>query len=199
MKSIIIKTTFILLALFLVLDAAEAQMNLNEIADAEPFHKVAQIKGTENLLRDYFSGISNENDTLYVVLCPLMFCPRCEAEIGVVQELLYMRKPDNPMVMIASSPNKQAAQKYVAKKFDFEDVIYDTDLSFKSFLAFRTEEPRIPFIMKIDIDIQSRCPITASYGKEPSHSSLPLQIVKAMIGNKPKSSAEWQCLPTATP
>ncbi len=150
MKTIIIKTTFILLALFLVLDAAEAQMNLNEIADAEPFHKVAQIKGTENLLRDYFSGISNENDTLYVVLCPLMFCPRCEAEINVVQELLYMRKPDNPMVMIASSPNEQAARKYVAKKFYFEDVIYDTDLSFKSFLAFRTEEPRIPFIMKID-------------------------------------------------
>lgn len=150
MKSIIIKTIFILLALFLVLDAAEAQMNLNEIADAEPFHKVAQIKGTENLLRDYFSGISNENDTLYVVLCPLMFCPRCEAEINVVQELLYMRKPDNPMVMIASSPNEQAARKYVAKKFYFEDVIYDTDLSFKSFLAFRTEEPRIPFIMKID-------------------------------------------------
>ena len=90
MKTIIIKTTFILLALFLVLDAAEAQMNLNEIADAEPFHKIAQIKGTENLLRDYFSGISNENDTLYIVLCPLMFCPRCEAEINVVQELLYM-------------------------------------------------------------------------------------------------------------
>lgn len=150
MKTIIIKTTFILLALFLVLDAAEAQMNLNEIADAEPFHKVAQIKGTESLLRDYFSGISNENDTLYVVLCPLMFCPRCEAEIGVVQELLYMRKPDNPMVMIASSPNEQAARKYVARKFYFEDVIYDTDLSFKSFLAFRTEEPRIPFIMKVD-------------------------------------------------
>ncbi len=150
MKSIIIKTIFILLALFLVLDVAEAQMNLNEIADAEPFHKVAQIKGTENLLRDYFSGISNENDTLYVVLCPLMFCPRCEAEINVVQELLYMRRPDNPMIMIASSPNEQAARKYVAKKFYFEDVIYDTDLSFKSFLAFRTEEPRIPFIMKID-------------------------------------------------
>lgn len=88
----------------------EKGIDLNEIANAEPFHKVAQIKGTENLLRDYFSGISNENDTLYVVLCPLMFCPRCEAEIGVVQELLYMRKPDNPMVMIASSPNEQAAR-----------------------------------------------------------------------------------------
>lgn len=56
MKTIIIKTTLLLLSLFLVLDAAEAQMNLNEIADAEPFHKVAQIKGTENLLRDYFFG-----------------------------------------------------------------------------------------------------------------------------------------------
>ena len=150
MKSIIIKKTLLLLSLFLLLDEAEAQMDLNEIANAEPFNKVAQIKGSENLLRDYFSGISNTNDTLYVVLCPLMFCPRCEAEIGVVQELLYMRKPDNPMVMIASSPNEQAARKYVAKKFYFEDVIYDTDLSFKSFLAFRTEEPRIPFIMKID-------------------------------------------------
>ena len=151
------KTTrlYTLLALLLMaggvtMQGQEKSIDLNEIANAEPFNKVAQIKGTESLLRDYFSGISNENDTLYVVLCPLMFCPRCEAEIGVVQELLYMRKPDNPMVMIASSPNEQAARKYVAKKFYFEDVIYDTDLSFKSFLAFRTEEPRIPFIMKID-------------------------------------------------
>ncbi len=144
------KKLFILLPLFLLLNVAEAQMDLNELANADSYHRVAQIKGTENLLKDYFSGISNKSDTLYVVLCPLMFCPRCEAEINVVQELLYMRNPDNPMVLIASSPNKQAAQKYVAKKFYFDDVIYDTELSFKSFLAFRTEEPRIPFIMKID-------------------------------------------------
>lgn len=148
-KSNILKS-LLLLSLFLLLNSAEAQMNLNEIANTEPFHKVAQIKGTEKLLRDYFSGISNTNDTLYVVLCPLMFCPRCEAEINVVQELLYVRNHDNPMVLIASSPNEQAARKYVAKKFYFEDVIYDTDMSFRSFLAFRTEEPRIPFIMKID-------------------------------------------------
>lgn len=144
------KKLFILLPLFLLLNVAEAQMNLNEIANAETHHRVAQIKGTENLLKDYFSGISNTSDTLYVVLCPLMFCPRCEAEINVVQELLYLRNPDNPMVLIASFPNEKAAQKYVAKKFYFDDVIYDTELSFKSFLAFRTEEPRIPFIMKID-------------------------------------------------
>ena len=54
------------------------------------------------------------------------------------------------MVLIASFPNEKAAQKYVANKFYFDDVIYDTDLSFKSFLAFRTDDPRIPFIMKID-------------------------------------------------
>ena len=144
------KTLLLLLSLFALLDVVEAQMNLNELANADAYHRVAQIRGTENLLREYFSGISNENDTVYVVLCPLMFCPRCEAEINVVQELLYMRKPDNPMVMIASSPNEQAARKYVANKFDFDEVIYDTELSFKSFLAFRTDEPRVPFIMKID-------------------------------------------------
>ena len=36
------------------------------------------------------------------------------------------------------------------KKFNFDDVIYDTELSFKSFLAFKTDDPRVPFIMKID-------------------------------------------------
>lgn len=148
-KSIIIKKALLVVSAFLLLDVAEAQINLNELAN-NTYHRVAQIKGTENLLREYFSGLSNTNDTLYVVLCPLMFCPRCEAEINVVQELLYTRNPDNPMVLIASSPNEQAAQKYVARKFDFDEVIYDTDLSFKSFLAFRTDEPRIPFIMKID-------------------------------------------------
>ena len=91
----------------------QAQIDLNELANADAYHRVAQIRGTESLLRDYFSEISNENDTLYVVLCPLMFCPRCEAEINVVQELLYVRIPNNPMVLIASSPNEQAAQKYV--------------------------------------------------------------------------------------
>ena len=149
-KTNIFKTLLLLSSLFLLLNMTEAQMNLNELANTDAYHRVAQIRGTESLLIDYFSKISNENDTLYVVLCPLMFCPRCEAEINVVQELLYARNPDNPMVLIASSPNEQAAQKYVAKKFYFDDVIYDTDLSFRSFLAFRTEEPRIPFIMKID-------------------------------------------------
>ena len=148
-KSIFIKKALLVVSALLLLDVAEAQTDLNELAN-NTYHRVAQIKGTENLLREYFSGLSNTNDTLYVVLCPLMFCPRCEAEINVVQELLYARKPDNPMILIASSPNEQAAQKYVAKKFYFDEVIYDTDLSFKSFLAFRTEEPRIPFIMKID-------------------------------------------------
>lgn len=144
------KKTLLLLSFFLSLGVVQAQMNLNELANADSFHRVAQIKGTENLLSDYFSGISNANDTVYAILCPLMFCPRCEAEINVIQELLYARVPDNPMILIASSPNEQAAKKYVARKFDFDDVIYDTDLSFKSFLAFRTEDPRIPFIMKID-------------------------------------------------
>ncbi len=143
------KKTLFLCSFFLSLGVAQAQMDLNELANAE-FHKVAQIKGTEKLLSDYFLGISNTNDTLYAILCPLMFCPRCEAQINVVQDLLYARAPDNPMVLIASSANEQAARKYVEKKFNFDDVIYDTDLSFKSFLAFRTEDPRVPFIMKID-------------------------------------------------
>ena len=143
------KKTLFLCSFFLSLGVAQAQMDLNELANAE-FHKVAQIKGTEGVLQDYFSGISNTKDTLYAILCPLMFCPRCEAEINVVQELLYARVPDNPMVLIASSTNEQAARKYVEKKFNFDDVIYDTELSFKSFLAFRTDDPRVPFIMKID-------------------------------------------------
>lgn len=144
------KKSIILLFFCLLLSIVEAQIDLNEMANANSYHRVAQIKGTEKLLQDYFSEVSNNNDTLYVILCPLMFCPRCEAEINVVQELLYMRNPDNPMVFIASFPNKQAAQKYVSKKFYCDDVIYDTNLSFKSFLAFRTDDPRIPFIMKID-------------------------------------------------
>ena len=62
---------YTLLALLLMaggvtMQGQEKSIDLNEIANAEPFHKVAQIKGTESLLRDYFSGISNENDTLYV-------------------------------------------------------------------------------------------------------------------------------------
>lgn len=144
------KKSILLLAILMTISFAEAQMNLNEIANADEYHRVAQIKGSESLLIEYFSEVSNKNDTLYVILCPLMFCPRCEAEINVVQELLYMRIPDNPMVLIASFPNEMAAQKYVANKFYFDDVIYDTDMSFKSFLAFRTDDPRIPFIMKID-------------------------------------------------
>lgn len=109
------KKNLFLCSFFLLLGVAQAQMDLNELANAE-FHKVAQIKGTEKLLSDYFWGISNTNDTLYAILCLLMFCPRCEAQINVVQDLLYARAPDNPMVLIASSANEQAARKYVEKK-----------------------------------------------------------------------------------
>lgn len=138
--------TFLILCLSLKLSA---QMDLNKIAN-EGYHKIAQIEGTEDLLRDYFSEISNPNDTLYVFLCPLMFAPRMDGIMPIVQEMLYCKNPNNSMVLIASFQNKDAAKKYVENKFFFEDVIYDTDKSYKSFLAFSTEDPRVPLLMKID-------------------------------------------------
>lgn len=143
-KNIII--TFLILILSLKLSA---QIDLNKLANEE-FHKVAQIEGTENVLKDYFSEISNPNDTLYVFLCPLMFAPRLEGYMTDVQEMLYYKNPNNPMVLIASFTNEDAARKYVENKFFFEVVIYDIDKSYKSFLAFSTEDPRVPFLMKID-------------------------------------------------
>ena len=107
-------------------------MDLNKLA-SEEFHKVAQIEGSENILRDYFSEISNPNDTLYIFLCKLMFAPRLEGYMTDIQEMLYYKNPNNPMVLIASFQNEDAARKYVENKFFFEEVIYDTDKSFKSF------------------------------------------------------------------
>ena len=124
-------------------------MDLNMIANESP-DKIAQIEGTENILRDYFSEISNPNDTLYIFLCQLMFAPRLEGYMTDIQEMLYYKNPNNPMVLIASFQNEDAARKYVENKFFFEDVIYDTDKSYKSFLAFNTEDPRVPLLMKID-------------------------------------------------
>ena len=135
--------TFLILFLSLKISA---QIDLNKISNEGP-HKVAQIEGTENILKDYFSEISNPNDTLYVFLCPLMYAPRMDGVMSVVQEMLYYKNPNNPMVLIASFPNEDAARKHVNNKFFFEDVIYDTDKSYKSFLAFGTEDPRIPLLM----------------------------------------------------
>ena len=143
-KNIII--TFLILILSLKLSA---QTDLNMIANESP-HKIAQIEGTENILRDYFSKIKNQNDTLYAFISPLMASPRLEGIMPIVQEMLYYKNPNNPMVLIASFQNEDAARKYVENKFFFEDVIYDTDKSYKSFLAFNTEDPRVPLLMKID-------------------------------------------------
>ena len=138
--------TFLILILSLKLSA---QTDLNMIANESP-HKIAQIEGTENILRDYFSKIKNQNDTLYAFISPLMASPRLEGIMPIVQEMLYYKNPNNPMVLIASFQNEDAARKYVENKFFFEDVIYDTDKSYKSFLAFNTEDPRVPLLMKID-------------------------------------------------
>ena len=79
-----------------------------------------------------------------------MASPRLEGIMPIVQEMLYYKNPNNPMVLIASFQNEDAARKYVENKFFFEDVIYDTDKSYKSFLAFNTEDLRVPLLMKID-------------------------------------------------
>lgn len=138
--------TFLILCLSLKLSA---QMDLNKIAN-EQYHKIAQIEGTEDILINYFSKIKNQNDTLYAFISPLMASPRLEGIMPIVQEMLYYKNPNNPMVLIASFQNEDAARKYVENKFFFEDVIYDTDKSYKSFLAFNTEDPRVPLLMKID-------------------------------------------------
>ena len=142
------KAVFVLSFLFIIVKLS-AQNNLNEIAN-EQYHKIAQIEGTEDILINYFSKISNQNDTLYVFLSPLMSSPRLEGIMPIVQEMLYYKNPNNPMVLIASFQNEDAARKYVENKFFFEEVIYDTDKSFKSFLSFSTEDPRVPLLMKID-------------------------------------------------
>ena len=143
-KNIII--TFLILILSLKLSA---QIDLNMIANESP-HKIAQIEGTEDILINYFSKINNQNDTLYAFISPLMASPRLEGIMPIVQEMLYYKNPNNPMVLIASFQNADAARKYVENKFFFEEVIYDTDKSFKSFLSFSTEDPRVPLLMKID-------------------------------------------------
>ena len=142
------KAVFVLSFLFIVVKLS-AQNNLNEIAN-EQYHKIAQIEGTEDILIDYFSKIKNQNDTLYAFISPLMASPRLEGIMPIVQEMLYYKNPNNPMVLIASFQNEDAARKYVENKFFFEDVIYDTDKSYKSFLAFNTEDLRVPLLMKID-------------------------------------------------
>ncbi len=142
------KAVFVLSFLFIIVKLS-AQNNLNEIAN-EQYHKIAQIEGTEDILINYFSKIKNQNDTLYAFISPLMDSPRLEGIMPIVQEMLYYKNPNNPMVLIASFQNEDAARKYVENKFFFEDVIYDTDKSYKSFLAFNTEDPRVPFLMKID-------------------------------------------------
>ena len=143
------KNIFTSILILLLSLKISAQMDLNKIAN-EGTHKIAQIEGTENILRDYFSEISNPNDTLYVFICPLMFAPRMDGLMTHTQEMLYYKNPNNPMVLIASFQNEDAARKYVENKFFFEDVIYDTEKSYKSFLAFGTEDPRVPLLMKID-------------------------------------------------
>ena len=142
------RAVFVLSFLFIVVKLS-AQNNLNEIAN-EQYHKIAQIEGTEDILIDYFSKIKNQNDTLYAFISPLMASPRLEGIMPIVQEMLYYKNPNNPMVLIASFQNEDAARKYVENKFFFEDVIYDTDKSYKSFLAFNTEDLRVPLLMKID-------------------------------------------------
>lgn len=126
-----------------------AQTDVDSMSNFDSFHRMTQIESTEKQLRDYFSNISNQNDILYVILCPLMYCPRCEGMIVSVQDLLYQAVADNFMVFIASYPAKEAAAKYVESRYEFQDVIFDTDESFLSFLVFRTRHPRIPILMKV--------------------------------------------------
>ena len=51
------KKSILLLAILMTISFAEAQMNLNEIANADEYHRVAQIKGSESLLIEYFSEV----------------------------------------------------------------------------------------------------------------------------------------------
>ena len=80
-----------------------SQINLNDIANGQ-YHKVAQIEGTEDILIDYFSKITNKNDTLYVFISPLMASPRMDGNIPTIQEMLYYKNPNNPMLLIALFP-----------------------------------------------------------------------------------------------
>ena len=101
--------------------------------------RVAQKEGTDSIVRDYFSALETDADTVYALLYVPGYSPRLENPLPKVNGLLKRADPDAEFVLVSVNCPADMARKYNKKLgIGADHYIYDNDLGYAEFLSFNS-------------------------------------------------------------
>lgn len=129
--------------------AAQYSTYIDRMLDTEL--KIAQKEGSENLLKDYLSGIDNNIENIYVIIFRPMNCPRCEAAIRACFKHLKSIDPEAPTLIITAYENKEAAIQYnEMQKYEADYYVYDENKRYKEIFSFNSFDLPVVYFLKIN-------------------------------------------------
>ena len=112
--------------------------------------RVAQKEGTDSVVRNYFSALETDADTVYALLYVPGFSPRLENPLPKVNGLLKRADPDAEFVLVSANCPAGMARKYNRKLgIGADHYIYDNDLGYAEFLSFNSAYPVGSNILKV--------------------------------------------------
>ncbi len=110
----------------------------------------SQKEGTEDILREYFSCLDTDADTLYVLLYVPGLSLRLEAPINSFDKQLKRADSNAQSVLLSVELNPNVARKYNERLgFKADHYMYDGHNRYLDFLSFSTMLPAGACIMKI--------------------------------------------------
>ena len=113
---------------------------------------VSQKYGSNDKLKEYFSGVNLKSDTIYAVFFIPGSTPRLEIQLNSFDNDLKRFCPDAETVLVSVNTEEVAAKEYNRRHaYKADHYMYDSWSGYLDFLSFNTESLMGSYVMKIDM------------------------------------------------
>jgi hypothetical protein len=127
--------------------------------EEDKLYYIHQKQGTEQMLKQYLTGILNENgistdtlDPVYVNFIPPMGCPRCEGIVIQYNQLLQKMDKKHLIINVLLYKKEKALSEYIRlQNFPGNVLFVDTGDQFLRIFHVNKETVSVPYITKISL------------------------------------------------
>lgn len=126
-----------------------SQNSITELIDGT--FNVRQIPGSEKDVKQFYSKLPSDIDTIYVNIFRPANCPRCDGYINSVTKAI--KKYDNkPVVNLAVYADTIASRHYlITNGIKSDYILYDTDDTFNNYLSFSLGYLHVGYTLRISV------------------------------------------------
>ncbi|MCD4679264.1 MAG: hypothetical protein K8S00_02635 [Bacteroidales bacterium] len=148
------KQFFLLVTIFLTINCFPGQPDSISIINDQDLHRLIQLKGTNEIIKDYFTNnkIVSNSDYIIAIILPPMGCPRCEGLISpFLKDVNKFDSTLNTAIFVFYSKSKPIYQYLKDRKYPADDFYIFTNNDFLGNFYFSSVSLQVPYFAKFNI------------------------------------------------